>query len=482
MTVKKKHMLHALILAWVVIFSYMTCRIFNLAAGSGWKIKGIMGMFLIGGILYVICLWETQKLTTEKLVFFIMYAGFVMRIGYMFYTGCTVRSHDMYDLDVNSYGHAAYLLEIIQNGRLPQDNLIQKYQQPFFYITGTICSKIINGILGAKNVYAQVDAAKTVSCIASCYSLVIAKDIFKTCGLKEKGLVHAMVLAAFLPAFYLAGGRVAPDMLACMFILLAFLYTLRWMNNPTWEYTIKLALIYGCAMMTKISCAVMACVTAVVFMQRLYLAWKEKCMGEYWKKYIVFAGVSLPLGLWFGIRNLVRFGQPLTYVLKLPKNSSIYTGDHSIMQRLFGIQINNLFKSPYANAWKDYNYPVYAVKSALFGEFSYEAGKWIPSVLLSFAVFLAVACMTAILRNRKQLFSGETGIMLFGTTIWMYLNSLLFYIKYPFGCSMDYRYMLAFTIPVAAIFGSYKWKKWEKSIDLLCVGFAGMSCVMYCVI
>lgn len=479
---KKKGALRAILLAGAVVLSYMICRICNLASGNGWKVKAIMAIGLVGLFLYGVRLWDLKKLTWEKMIGLLMLAGFVMRIGYMLYTGCMIRSHDMHELRADSYGHGAYLLELLQNKRLPQDNQIQKYQQPFFYFMGALSSKFINGILRSKSTYDLVDAAKTVSCIASCYSLVIARDIFRQVGLKEKGMFRAMILAAFLPAFYISGGTVAPDMLAGMFILLALLYTLYWMQKPDLTNTIKLALIYGFGMMTKISCATMACVTAVLFAYRLFKAWKQKEAAGYLKKYIVFAGISLPLGMWYSVRNLIRFGQSLTYVLQIPKDSEIYTGDHSLAQRLFGIQIKNLIETPYANAWGDYNYPVYALKSALFGEFQYEVGKWIPSVLVSLAVLLSIACVAAMIQKRDLIRKERDYGILYGTAIWMYVSSLIFYMKYPFGCSMDYRYMLAFTIPVAAILGKACWGKWERSIDLNCMGFAVMSCAMFCLI
>ena len=39
-----------------------------------------------------------------------------------------------------------------------------------------------------------------------------------------------------------------------------------------------------------------------------------------------FAVICFPLGLWYPVRNLVRFGVPLTYVQEMPENSVQYLG------------------------------------------------------------------------------------------------------------------------------------------------------------
>lgn len=40
-----------------------------------------------------------------------------------------------------------------------------------------------------------------------------------------------------------------------------------------------------------------------------------------------FAVICFPLGLWYPVRNLVRFGVPLTYVQEMPENSVQYLGN-----------------------------------------------------------------------------------------------------------------------------------------------------------
>ena len=77
-----------------------------------------------------------------------------------------------------------------------------------------------------------------------------------------------------------------------------------------------MAVIYGLGVMTKVSVGVIALFTAVVFV--IMLVKTVKTDAKQWKmlmlRYIVFGLISLPLGLWYSVRNYRMFGQPLGYV------------------------------------------------------------------------------------------------------------------------------------------------------------------------
>lgn len=106
-------------------------------------------------------------------------------------------------------------------------------------------------------------------------------------------------------------------------------------KEKNWKNTLLLAVIYGLGMMTKISMATLAVFTAVVFARSFFKACKTGTWKGLLLKYAVFGAISLPLGLWYSLRNYLLFRQPLTYVLEMSRDSALYTGDRSIWQRLF---------------------------------------------------------------------------------------------------------------------------------------------------
>lgn len=470
------------LLFFLIIDSYMFVRL----TGLEHKPQIIQLCMMTVGVLTIVCAGVCKKkgtLTEQNKVLLILLYGLVMRIGYMMYTGCDVRSHDVGDITVNGYGHAAYLLKLIENGSLPESNQIQLYQQPFFYLAGSLVSRMVNGLLRENSEYYLVDAAKIVSCFASCMTLLLAERVCKQLALKEKGHVAAMGLIAFLPDLWLTGGRVNCDACNTFFFLLAFYYTYQWYQKPSWKNILSLAFTYGFGMMNKVSLGVMAAFTASVFLWMLWKAEEKDKLVSLLKKYLVFACISLPLGLWYAVRNAMLFGQSLTYVLDLKSVPQIYCGNYSLVQRFVTWDIKNLFSTPYADPWSDYNVPVYAIKTALFGEFTYEICDWIPALLLFSAVVLAVCVMAALYRVIRQ---GKTNqgmlwvVSVFGICSASYLY---FCWKYPYGCSMDFRYVVILGVFAAFLLGSdidrEKNEKRQHALSMVCAVFCVLSCLMY---
>lgn len=64
----------------------------------------------------------------DVIIIAIMAAGIIMRIGYMLYTPCNIRQHDLWGFDADAGGHAAYILNLMQYHRLPLSNKLQFYQ------------------------------------------------------------------------------------------------------------------------------------------------------------------------------------------------------------------------------------------------------------------------------------------------------------------------------------------------------------------
>ncbi len=478
----KSKALHHIILAVGITALYIMFR----AAGLNEKqelIQGIMTILLLEGVGAIVYKKYKGILEKEDIVKAILYAGLVMRIGYMLYNSFTIRSHDIGDISIDGYGHAAYILKLLKTGHLPGTNQVQLYQQPLFYILGSGVSWGVNGILKCNDPYYLVDAAKLVSCFASCGTLLAANDFIEVSGVKHNGKIIALSLVAFLPDFYLVGGRVNCDALAGFFMTLAALYTFYWYKNRSWRNTICLAVIYGLGMMTKISCATLALFTAGVFIKVLYDNVREKGALQLLIKYGVFGIISLPLGLWYSLRNYRLFGQALTYVPRISEKLPIYTGNRSIIQRLFYIDIHNLFSTPYADPWKDYSLPVYLVKSALFGEFKYAVVDWIPIILLFSGVILVSMVVASLVwqlrKNRSDLYGDFCMIIM----LIMYVSTLLFYEKFPFGCSMDFRYLVFLSIPAGIALGKYYEDGLGKARKGICeyaiIIYTIMSCIMY---
>ena len=151
--------------------------------------------------------------------------------------------------------------------------------------------------------------------------LLLGVKILKKAEVSRRAMLSVTAFLAFCPAFYLTGGSVAPDALTAFFIVFAFYYTLLWEENHSWKNTLLLAAGYGMGMITKISCGTIALLTAAVFIHTL---WREtEKPGQLIRKYLVFAGISAPMGLWYSclLYTSFRTGIILQKKYSVPANA-----------------------------------------------------------------------------------------------------------------------------------------------------------------
>ena len=470
-----------ILLAFAIITMYLLIRVTNWNLNDRWIENTMLATLLMIVVGNIVLLYR-KRWSSQCLLVSILLAGCVMRIGYMLYTGCEVRSHDIFEFSSDSYGHAAYLLKLIEKNQLPETNMIQFYQQPFFYLVGAGVSKIVNGLLRSESPYNYVDAAKLVSCFASCATIFVTERLCEILNIREKGKVIAVAIVAFLPSFYLIGGRVNCDAFALYFMALAIYYTILWTKDMSWKNTILLAVIYGLGVMTKIP----ALATAGVFLWKFIIEIRKKKGWALLIKYFVFGGISLPLGLWYSLRNYHLFGQKLSYVLMQDENSTLYCGNHSYVQRFLSVGIKNLIETPYAEPFGDYNFTTYLVKSALFGEFKYAVSDLFPILLLIAGLMIAGLFLCAYYWQGKRIIMGksDSAMALLAMNGLIFIGSAIaFCIKYAFGCNMDFRHYGIFAVICAVLLGdmldqsqSEEMKSFGSGAVIL---FGITSCCMY---
>ena len=259
-------------------------------------------------------------------------------------------------------------------------------------------------------------------------------------------------------------------------MVLALLYTLRFEEDPSFFHIFILAVVYGCGMMTKISCAVPALYTAYVFGKK----WKveKQSRKSLTGKYVVFGIIAIPLGMWYSVRNLVLFGQSPWYVLRQSEEGGLYHGTESLAARFVIPDIKNIFVTPYADPYTDFNLPAYLMKSELFGEFRYQAPLWLPTILLMLNVALsfgAAAYGIFLLINQKRENAGKNRILIWGLLFGLF--AAWSYFRYPFGCTMDCRYYMMLPICKAMLLTLFLGRsaegKYREELGIMQTGIRG---------
>lgn len=390
---------------------------------------------------------QRKQLTVQNGIRLLLLLGMVLRIWYAVVTPVTLRGYDILELSPDGDGKAAYLLRLVQKGELPQSYRMQSYQQPFYYLLSALVSKGMSLIWGNTTPEFLVNGGKVVSCVASCLFLLLAEWLMREYA-EEKVRIYGIAVLSVTPALVMAGGRLGEDALVGFFMLAVMWGTLQWETTPDWKHTLLLALLYGCGMMTKISLAFPACYTAYIF-------WKNRKVLQFWQKMIVFSGISLPIGMWYSARNFLLFGQPIGYVWLLGKFG--YQGETSYVARFFSLNIQNLLETPYAHSGENYNFPLYLLKSELFGHFQYETPLWLSFMLLAVNTVLtlivaAYGIYRVIFLVRKGEYrGGKLRPFSFGLLFGGY--AAVSYLKFPYSCSMDFRYYLILAVCKALALG-----------------------------
>ena len=465
------------IIAAILFFVFYTTGLYQ---DSG-LIQLLMRLLLITCILALafICFFanrlDSAQLKSERrltaFIAIIIAAGIIMRIGYMLYTPFTVRGHD---IGFGLKGHADYIITLME-GHLPDSNEYQFYHPPLFHALAAVITDAFRILSGKQDVNILLEAGKLISCWSSVLTLFLSVPICRELELGKAGKIIVVALAAFLPEYYLLAGRLNNDALSVMFMTAIILYTLKWSRRQSMHDMIILALCYGLGMMTKISVGTFALVTGFVMIIAFFKSLKNGDVKHIFLQYLVFSIIAFPLGMWYPIRNLICFHQPFNYVYPIDPTTPLYCGDHSIISRFLPMADNNLYAYPK----KDYNVWSYLVKTSVFGEFKYNVAPWIAQTLLICAGILAVAGLITMFYRFIHNPSLQDKILAAFWTVTI-TSYLWFNMKYPFGCTMDFRYIVP-TVLVSSIFlGEYADVKKTGVVAEMCEYMLWIALAMFC--
>lgn len=462
---------------------------------NGAVAQAIMSVAICLIIGFIAYLGVSKRLNTRTIIIALLLLGYALRVGYMLYSPANARQQDTFSKNFD--GHEAYAWTLFETGKLPTTNNYQFYHPPFNAMVQATFMKfmagltsVLEGIVGEgyfpdaflKSRPAYLDAERfylysTCQILSVMYSVITAVTLVKIIslfGFSDKTKLLATAFVVLYPRQIQFSGMLNNDGISYMLAILALYYALRWQKgNKSLVWLLLCGGAVGFGMMSKLSSATICMPIAGLFVYEFILTIRKKKGAMSWQKtimqYALFLLICAPIGLWFQVYAKVRFDQDFGFVFS-NLNRKLYTGDHSWFARfVFPFDLSEFFGSLYCKPFSG-NYWLfnYALRSSIFGEFSYWQGEGFATCAILFAYMVAtllfismIWCVIRAVKTRKD----EDGLykksgFVFTDVLFMVLlvlsqtlSEIYFYIKMPYGCTMDFRYIMPLILGLGLLLG-----------------------------
>ena len=422
------------------------------------ELIGFVSLLLFVVSLTILLLNKKKKISNKQAIFyFIISIGFIIRYYYVVKTSY-LAGHDIGGLD----GHANYIKILFETGKLPVTNEWQYYHPPLWHFICAVVMKI-NDLFGT-GLYRSYEGLQYVSLFVSFLVMVVQYKIINKIKINDIAKIMMMVLFVLFPHYIYLAASINNDVLTLLFQTLIIYYLIEWHNNDNYENTILLALVTGLAVMTKLNGAIMAIPIMFVFIKKIidYIKQDYNKIKPLIIKLLVFGLISLPIGLWYQVRNYTLFEQPLGYVPR--PTDRLYIGDKPNSERFFTLSAKE-FMEVECLPYSDYNLPIYVVKSSIFGE---SVKNPLTNIHLALLIVNMVLICLSVYAGIRYIFKRKKDILdyiLIVTWLTSIISFIYFNIKYPYGCTMDFRYILL-TLFSSGIIFIKEIDNWGKKIRI----------------
>ncbi len=187
----------------------------------------------------------------EMLILWIFLTGVLLRIAYVLATPWNIRGPDW-------LGHAQYMRYLLLFKNVPPESWgWETHQPPLYYILGALWAsglKFLGATLPGGSLTTVIGTLQGWSLVCSVLQLLLMLRIGTLLFPKGKNnlalLFYGMIAASF-PATIFFASRINNDILAFLFVLIAFLSLLRWWAFPSRRDWLTLSIALGLGILTK---------------------------------------------------------------------------------------------------------------------------------------------------------------------------------------------------------------------------------------
>lgn len=438
-----------IILTAVVLF---TCFVLNTCSNSlrrPWYFATV-----IVALILILLLRKSLKFTDASLI---MGLGIFLRWLYILYTEVWQRQHDVVAFGAGE-GQAAYIEYFLTHKSFPDfdpRSIWGFFQPPLHHIISAIWMKI-SMVLG----YSEVQSQENIQGLTFFYMsavLIITYFVCKELELKKWGMRITLTVVSLHPIYVLLSGSINNDSLSLLFMVFALYLAICWYKREKLITIILLSFSIGLAMFAKLSGYMIAPAVAVLFILKL-IENKDR-IWHFILQYVVFGIISIPIGLFWTIRNMLKFDMPINYIPEVGGQFSVH-----FYQRLFDFSMSSVFPALMENGDSYYEYNIFLsmLKTSIFGEYNYANDSryftpvctmlFIVSAVLAIVAFIATIIMIlsakSYLKREWRWFFG----VLYLTVMGSYLGFALSYSNFS---AEDFRYAAIVIIVEALMLGFF---------------------------
>ena len=406
----------------------------------------MLSLALVAWCIFFVCV---EHGVTENTVILVLFAGFFLKLFYVVMTQADLAQNDVGSFGAENWGHLGYIYQILTTGGLPLQNPLshdQLYHPPLHYVIASLCFGVYYILFGVRMVQWD-EVMQVLPLFYSTATLVFLNKIGLQFRCSPLGRCVMLGLAGFLPYSIFLGGALNNDPLVTLFMIMCVYFTLKWYNDSKLKNVLIMAVLIGCAMMTKLSGAMIAPAMAIVMLWR---AWTDRKQWAKWvKQFACFGVVAFPLGMWYYVFQWIRFRMPFGYVPSVSQEQSQFIGMYNFWDRFrdYGHALESLELRWGPAPDVDYNIPVSLVKYSVFNELSYytfsPTTKSIGTIMFWTTAVMFILCAAAFavwlfMRRNKMIYK-----VFLGSGIMVILFAYVkFCLEYPHVCTMNVRYVM----------------------------------------
>ena len=435
---------------------------------------------------------------SKKICFVVLLCSLLLKLFYGLAVPFDISPHDLWevsDWNTVTIGNLGYVQFLYRVRALPNFFDGQFYHPPFFYILSALIMGIVYG--PTNDISLAFEWIQEFNLIIAFLVSLYSCRLLELLNIKGLRLVAGTIFFCGLPLLYNMGACINNDCLMSLLCVMTVYYVLKWEKKYSWADIIKAALSMGLAMFTKTSAGLIAPAIAVFFIYKLIKPGEaDKKRKTIILQYLSFGIISIPIGLFWIVRQKIKCGMPFNYIMMplIDKTQEVDAiSSASLWQRL-GFPAWHQMTNPYtdysnfdnsSNIWGQF------IQSTLFDEEIFNDSviffKVISIILIwlfaSLMIFLVLRLISFTVSKKASL---QSKLLLLGIFAVLMLSFIKFCFEYPYVCTMNTRYIYCVFPVLITAYGLSPKLIFEKSsadtviekIEFLALSVFGVLCAV----